>query len=180
MSHLVIYIIQLFVYNDTERSLPLRVTLFAHSQGCHSKRAGLGLSERKVAELQESSVWLHLAIKNFCSAWACIWDAQPSCPTARPILPSSHLQMCNQLDSGSAVMRVNQTQTTKQMHRPVDFVKISQNYALFFQWNSRSMRLLGLRSVEVLWQMSIYWVSFTSIGEVRKAKDQNILWTTKG
>ena len=125
-----------------------------------------GLSERKVAL--------------FCISLYCIWDAQPSCPTARPILPSSHLQMCNQLDSGSAVMRVNQTQTTKQMHRPVDFVKISQNYALFFQWNSRSMRLLGLRSVEVLWQMSIYWVSFTSIGEVRKAKDQNILWTTKG
>ena len=102
----------------------------------------------------------------------------PNCYASSAKFPSANVESARQ-----PICR-NESQpksdNSKQMHRPEDFVKISHNYALFFQWNSRSMRLLGLRSAEVLWQMSIYWVSFTSIGEVRKAKDQNILWTTKG
>ena len=41
MSHLVTYIIKMFGYSGTVKSLPLWVTLFADSQVCHCKRAGL-------------------------------------------------------------------------------------------------------------------------------------------
>ena len=65
-------------------------------------------------------------------------DAAPSCPAAQPILPNSNLSKQNQLDSGTAKIKVNPAQLSEQMHRPVlrsvDLwgKKGARNLALFF------------------------------------------------
>ena len=54
-----------------------------------------------------------------------IWDVPPSCPSAQPLLPTSHQPRQNQAEGGTAKIIVNPTQLSEQMPLPVVVLELS-------------------------------------------------------